>query len=196
MIFEQIRKSSHKKIFLVIPARAQILHSLVSLKILRFKSEIAGKILTIVTKDFAGREISSEAGIAALDSLKPKKTPKKIETEAVKNFPQPIGRKKIKILEIVSEAKKRLQRISREEIPFANLNPLSGAKKVWGRVAGAAEVEEISESGQLVVHAPSRKILFMFLMGAVVLLFFISLRYWSKINEDFYAYSIYRFIFV
>lgn len=177
MIFEQIRKSQHKKIFLVIPARAQILQSLVSLKILRFKSETAGKILTIVTKDEAGREMASEAGIASLESLKMKKQAKtnqekEAETKGKKNK---ITRKKFKIVELASKAKEKLQQISREEIPLANLNPLSGAKKVFSRFAGAAEVEEVQADGEshLVVRAPSRKILFALITGAIALLFFI-----------------------
>ncbi|MCF7836178.1 hypothetical protein K9N08_01740 [Candidatus Gracilibacteria bacterium] len=171
-IFEQIRRSSHRKIFLVVPARAQILHSLVSLKILRFKSETAGKILTVVTKDAVGRELASEAGVATLESLKPKKTTPKPSPQ---NLSPKITRSKFKIIELANRAKEKLQKIARDEIPFSNFRPLSAGKKVWSKFAGAAEITEISENGEdhLVVRAPSRRILFSLLAGAAGLLFFI-----------------------
>ncbi|MBU1089309.1 hypothetical protein KKF38_00745 [Patescibacteria group bacterium] len=171
-IFAQIRQSSHKKVFLVIPARAQVLQSLVSLKILRFKSEHAGKILTIATKDSAGRELAEAAGISAIESLK---IQKKLKIEKSKAGRVEIKKSKFKIVELAFRAKEKLQQLSRDEIPFANLRPISGAKKVWNKISGATEIEEISGNGgqHLVVRAPSRKILFSLLAGAALLLFFI-----------------------
>ncbi|MFA5352174.1 MAG: hypothetical protein WC304_02745, partial [Candidatus Gracilibacteria bacterium] len=49
MVFERIRRSRGKQIILVIPVRAMLLQSLVSLKILRFKAENIGKQILIVT---------------------------------------------------------------------------------------------------------------------------------------------------
>ena len=173
-IFAQIRKSSHKKIFLVIPARAQILQSLVSLKILRFKSEHAGKVLTIVTKDSAGRKLAETAGIFTIESLKNGKKIKKQKTDD-NDKKTVIGKKKFKITELVSRAAEKFQKLTRDEIPLANISSFSGAKKFFSKFAGATEVQEISENGEshLVVRAPSHKILFSLIAGAVVLLFFI-----------------------
>ncbi|MFH0776016.1 MAG: hypothetical protein V1936_00175 [Patescibacteria group bacterium] len=171
-IFERVRRTSAKKIFLVIPARAQLLQSLVSLKILRFKSEHANKTLTIVTKDPAGRQLAETAGLAALENLKAKSGSTK--TSEPTALPK-ISRRKFKIIELAARVFPGLQKLSRDEIPLANLHPLKGAKKVWQRVSGATEIEEVAENGQrqLVVRAPSRKILFGLLTGAVALLFFI-----------------------
>ncbi len=171
-IFEQIRRSSHKKIFLVIPARAQVLQSLVSLKILRFKSEHAGKILTIVTKDSVGRELVSAAGISVVESLKNQEKPK---LKKLKTGRKKIKKSKFKIVELASCAKEKLQQLSRDEIPLANLRPIFGVKRIWSKISGATGIEEISDGGEqrFVVRAPSHKILFSLLAGAAVLLFFI-----------------------
>ncbi|MCF7846164.1 MAG: hypothetical protein K9L85_02910 [Candidatus Peribacteraceae bacterium] len=171
-IFGQIRKTPHKDIALVIPARAQILQSLVSLKILRFKSEHAGKNLMVVTRDESGRQLAEEAGLVTLESLKAKPVKPKVQP---RQEPAKITRRKLKIVELASKVFPQLQKLSRDEIPLAKIDPVSGAKKVWNRVAGAASVEELSEDGKsvLVVRAPSRRILFGLLAGAVALLFFI-----------------------
>ncbi|MFA6457977.1 MAG: hypothetical protein WCV72_01125 [Patescibacteria group bacterium] len=171
-IFGQIRKTPGKNIALVIPARAQVLQSLVSLKILRFKSEHAGKTLTIVTRDEAGRRLAGEAGLAALENMKAVgSSPKNLPASE----PLKIVRRKFKIIELAAKVFPQLQKLSRDEIPLAKLSPISGAKKVWQRVAGAAALEEFSDDGKatLVVRAPSRRILFGLLAGAVALLFFI-----------------------
>ncbi|MFH0833953.1 MAG: hypothetical protein V2A63_01010 [Patescibacteria group bacterium] len=171
-IFAQIRKSHEKNIALIIPARAQILQSLVSLKILRFKSEHAGKTLTIVTKDEAGRALAAEAGLAVMENLHAKKS-------ELKNLPATetpkISRRKFKIIELASKVFPKLQKLNREDIPLANIDFAGGAKKVWKRISGAASVEEFADDGHsaLIVRAPSRRILFGLLTGGVALLFFI-----------------------
>ncbi len=130
------------------PIHAQILHSLVSLKILRFKSEHANKILTIVTRDAAGRQLAEEAGIATLESLKKKPTtPEKPKTKT----PSQITHRKFHIADLASLAKEKLQKLSRDEIPLANLRPISGVKNVWHKLSGGAEIQEVENGETLVV---------------------------------------------
>ena len=173
-IFARIRATRSKNIALVVPARAQILQSLVSLKILRFKSEHAGKSLTIVTKDSAGRQLAEESGIVVRESLRVKKPTKKI-ADTFDSSPSQIGRKKFTVIEFADRVKSKLQKISRDEVPFANLNFSRGAKKIWDRISGVVSVEEISNDGEsaFVVHPPNRRILFALLASATALLFFI-----------------------
>lgn len=178
-IFEQVRKAASRKVLIVIPARAMILQSLVSLKILRFKSEHAGKAITIVTKDAAGRELALEAGLAAATSvtLKKGKTKAREPLDSARGKQRTeIKRRKLKIVEVVSRAKEKFQQLSRDDIPLARINPVTGVRKAWGRLAGtvgSVELAEDGSEGQLVVRAPSRKLLFLLLTGAAALLFFI-----------------------
>lgn len=175
-IFARIRVTRAKNIFLVVPTRAQILQSLVSLKILRFKSEHAGKVLTIVTKDSAGRRLAEESGIAVLENLRSKNSPKKKPDATSRNsVPPKITRKKFAIVQLASKVFPKLQKISRDDIPLANLNFSRGAKRIWSRVAGVASVEEVSGDGEsaFVVRPPSRRVLFVLLASATALLFFI-----------------------
>ena len=94
-IFARIRATRAKNIALVVPARAQILQSLVSLKILRFKSEHAGKNLTIATKDSAGRRLAEGVGDSrgrkfALEKFPAEKKSRAGRFASAENFAQKI----------------------------------------------------------------------------------------------------------
>jgi hypothetical protein len=181
MVFERIKRSRHKQVILVIPMRAMILQSLVSLKILRFKAEGIGKQILIVTKDEAGRNLAAEAGLSASEKVKldgksviAKEiiSPEEVAAQPIKKM----KRRRMKIVEAFDSLKEKLQELSRDEIPFGKFKPAAGAKKLWGKISGTIEEEEISAdsgSAHLVVKNPSRRVLFGLLGVAVTLLFFI-----------------------
>ena len=182
MVFERIRRSRGKQLILVIPVRAMLLQSLVSLKILRFKSENIGKQILIVTKDEAGRNLAAEAGLQAAEKVKldgKNIAAKEIISaeEAIVKPVRKIQRKRLKIVEAFDSLKEKLQQLSRDEIPMGKFRPAASAKKLWGKISGTVEETEDDSSdmvaAHLVVKNPSRKVLFGLLAVAATLLFFI-----------------------
>lgn len=180
MVFERVRRTRSKQVILVIPARAMLLQSLVSLKILRFKAENIGKQILIVTKDEAGRNLAAEVGLQAAEKVKldgKNLAAKEIISaeEAVAKPARKIQRKRLKIVEAFDSLKEKLEKLSRDEIPLGRFRPAASAKKLWGKISGevAEEGNEEDTLAHLVVKNPSRKVLFGLLGVAATLLFFI-----------------------
>ncbi|MDD3067212.1 MAG: hypothetical protein PHO48_05300 [Candidatus Gracilibacteria bacterium] len=181
MVFERIRRSRGKQLILVIPVRAMLLQSLVSLKILRFKAENIGKQILIVTKDEAGRNLAAEAGLQAAEKVKldgKNIAAKEIISaeEAVAKPVRKIQRKRLKIVEAFDSLKEKLEKLSRDEIPMGKFRPAASAKKLWGKISGTIEEEDDASDSSaihLIVKNPSRKVLFGLLGVAATLLFFI-----------------------
>jgi len=181
VLFEHIRKARRSFVVLVVPARAHILQSLVSLKILRHKSANLEKDITIATTDPVGRRLAAEAGFATAERIQVEgkrvtiehfKPATRTEIEQViqtgkSKSAKGFGRR---ILQITETAKKKVKQIAREDIPLAN--PTQGAKELWHKIAGG--IEEAGEGGQqFVVRAPSRGLLSALIIAAVLLLVFI-----------------------
>ncbi len=188
-LFERVRRARRKHVALVIPARAPVLGSLVNLKILRFKSENAGKVLTIVTKDTAGRRLALEVGLAAAERVKVRGKQIKLEAlSAAAPFsatpnpttttgkPTRLGGRRLTITAAVGDLKAKLRVLARDEIPLGQFNPATRARAIWQRLAGSVIAEETETAGgasHLVVRTPSRRALFGLITAAVLLLFFI-----------------------
>lgn len=182
-LFERVKKAHSKNVVLVAPANAAILQSLVGLKILRFKSEAASKTLTIVTKDPVGRKLAATAGFTTAVSARVHG--KRVEvfreqqnsTAVEPTHQHRITRRRLSIVESTTAARAALQRLSRDEIPLAKINPVPRVQSLWKKVSGAPSTAEIAESESatvsLIVRPPNRKLLVGLVAAATLLLFFI-----------------------
>jgi hypothetical protein len=177
-VVERVKKARYPKVLLIVPANAQILQSLVNLKILRLKTESAGKTVTLITKDGKGRDMAATAGLPVAESIRLRSVSVEASKKTIpigKKISQPMQRKNIQIAEADQGSAKNLQELSREEIPLAGLQPTEKVKKVWDKISGKITAAEQGEGGlaRFVVHAPSRKILFGIIAAAFGLLLFI-----------------------
>ncbi|MDP4008547.1 MAG: hypothetical protein Q8P68_05145 [Candidatus Peregrinibacteria bacterium] len=68
-IFDCVKNLPNKKIYLVVPKRAALFHSIVNLKIINKKLVDIDKELFIVTKDTVGLKLAAQAEIKSFDSL-------------------------------------------------------------------------------------------------------------------------------
>lgn len=68
-IFDKVKKIPHKEIYLMVPRRSAIFHSIINLKILKSKLTEIEKTLYIITQDSVGLKLSTQAGIKAFDQL-------------------------------------------------------------------------------------------------------------------------------
>ncbi|MDH4330435.1 MAG: hypothetical protein OEV93_02690, partial [Candidatus Moranbacteria bacterium] len=68
-IIDRLRKSKSENNVFVIPIRALILGSVVSLKLIKKKAEEMQKNILVVTQDEQGRVLASKAGFETRDSL-------------------------------------------------------------------------------------------------------------------------------
>jgi hypothetical protein len=150
------------------------LQSLVSLKILRFKSEAAEKNITIATKDSIGRKLAKKAGIFSIESVRAAMTQSISESETKISSPQKITHKKLKIVETISKVTQKFKKLSRDEIPLGNFAPKQGIKKIWHWISGGViSKENETNSAEFIIRAPSRKLLFGLIVAAITLLVFI-----------------------
>ncbi len=172
----------------MIPTRAPVLTSLVNLKILRFKSENANKVLTIVTKDAGGRALAVEAGLSTAERVRIRGKQIRLEAfgstvpfaatpnpKSATDQPTRLGGRRLTITAAVGNIKEKLRILSRDDIPLGQLNPAEKARAIWQRLAGGivAETETADGSAHLVVRTPSRRALFGLITAAALLLFFI-----------------------
>ncbi len=121
MIFDRVKSTKLKDIYLVVPRQATIFQSLVNLKILKRKVEEAGKKIHIITDDVNGVHLTHQAGIPVYERLetqggyvpkpedeKMKITPLKATVNAVENeAPTRLSEKKMSITELLGRGRKR-----------------------------------------------------------------------------------------
>ena len=121
MIFDRVKSTKLKDIYLVVPRQATIFQSLVNLKILKRKIEEAGKKIHIITDDVNGVHLTHQAGIPVYERLetqggyvpkpedeKMKITPLKATVNAVEDeAPTRLSEKKMSITELLGRGRKR-----------------------------------------------------------------------------------------
>lgn len=131
MIFDRVKGTKLKDVYLVIPRQATMFQSLVNLKILKRKVEEAGKKLHIITDDVNGVHLTHQAGIPVYERLetqggyvpkpedeKMRITPLKATVNALEDeTPTRLSEKKLSISELLGRGRKR-------KIPFVS-NALS-----------------------------------------------------------------------
>lgn len=170
-LFERVKKCRRRQVAIVVPARAQLLQSLVGLKILRHKTAQAGKQVTLVTPDNVGRALAAEAGLATAEKLTVSGNHVELTDFATPEAPrEKLTRRELDIAETPEIQPEKLERA---EIPLAE--PVGFFRRVWRVLAG--EVAEVpvaaGEEPVLALHSPSRVALFSLLTAAVALFFFI-----------------------
>lgn len=121
MIFDRVKSTKLKDIYLVVPRQGTIFQSLVNLKILKRKVEEAGKKIHIITDDVNGVHLSHQAGIPVYERLetqggyvpkpedeKMKITPLKATVNAIEDeAPTRLSEKKLSISELLGRGRKR-----------------------------------------------------------------------------------------
>ncbi len=121
MIFDRIKATKLKDIYLVVPRQGTIFQSLVNLKILKRKVEEAGKKIHIITDDVNGVHLAHQAGIPVYERLetqggyvpkpedeKMKITPLKATVNAIDDeAPTRLAEKKLSISELLGRGRKR-----------------------------------------------------------------------------------------
>lgn len=127
MIFDRVKGTKLKDVYLVIPRQATMFQSLVNLKILKRKVEEAGKKLHIITDDVNGVHLTHQAGIPVYERLetqggyvpkpedeKMRITPLKATVNALEDeTPTRLSEKKLSISELLGRGRKR-------KIPFVS----------------------------------------------------------------------------
>jgi len=121
MIFDRIKPTKLKEIYLVVPRQATIFQSLVNLKILKRKVEEAGKKLHIITDDVNGIHLTHQAGIPVYERLEtqggytPKPEDEKLRIAPLRatinaledETPTRLPEKKMSISELLGRGRKR-----------------------------------------------------------------------------------------
>jgi hypothetical protein len=121
MIFDRVKSTKLKDIYLVVPRQATIFQSLVNLKILKRKVEEAGKKIHIITDDVNGVHLTHQAGIPVYERLetqggyvptpedeKMRITPLRATVNAVDDeTPTRLSEKKLSISELLGRGRKR-----------------------------------------------------------------------------------------
>lgn len=116
-IYDRVKRSKQKDIFLVVPRKAILFQSVINLRILKSKLEKDTRVLHLVTTDRIGVHLAEQAGIPVYSSIEveevkaPKQeTPKmRIEpiqarrNEVLKDIPKRVMEKKITIGELIKE---------------------------------------------------------------------------------------------
>ena len=127
MIFDRVKGTKLKDVYLVIPRQATMFQSLVNLKILKRKVEEAGKKLHIITDDVNGVHLTHQAAIPVYERLetqggyvpkpedeKMRITPLKATVNALEDdTPTRLSEKKLSISELLGRGRKR-------KIPFVS----------------------------------------------------------------------------
>lgn len=169
-VVEKIRNAKEKRLILVFPKRANILQSIVNLKLLKRQSEEHKKEVVIVTLDRIGRHLASQVNFEVYQ---------KISGKGVVSFPFKEDIKIDKpILKEISEDKAE-ERIEKREIK----KPFFRKEKLFLKKEGIEEVSEKETAKQEIEKAPliqplklapkNKKILAGFLAVAFLFLFFI-----------------------
>lgn len=121
IIFDRVRATKIKDIYLVVPRQATIFQSLVNLKILKRKVEEAGKKIHIITDDVNGVHLTHQAGIPVYERLEtqggyvPKPEDEKMRISPLKatvnamedETPMRLSEKKMSISELLGRGRKR-----------------------------------------------------------------------------------------
>ncbi len=173
MIFDRVKATKLKDIYLVVPRQATIFQSLVNLKILKRKVEEAGKKLHIITDDSNGVHLTHQAGIPVYERLetqggyvpkpedeKMRITPLKATVNAIEDeAPTRLSEKKMSISELLGRGRKR-------KIPLVS-NALSFFKK-----------EKKDKEMKFVVVSPNRQALIALITISfllVLIIFYVAL---------------------
>lgn len=173
MIFDRVKSTKLKDIYIVVPRQATIFQSLVNLKILKRKVEEAGKKIHIITDDPNGVHLTHQAGIPVYERLetqggyvpkpedeKMKITPLKATVNAIEDeAPTRMSEKKLSISELLGRNRKR-------KIPLVS-NALSLFKK-----------EKKDKEMKFVVVAPNRQALIALIAISfllVLIIFYVAL---------------------
>lgn len=121
MIFDRVKATKLKEIYLVVPRQATIFQSLVNLKILKRKVEESGKKLHVITDDVNGVHLAHQAGIPVYERLetqggytakpedeKMRISPLKATVNALEDeTPTRLPEKKMSISELLGRGRKR-----------------------------------------------------------------------------------------
>lgn len=116
-IYDHVKRSKQKDVYLVVPRKAILFQSVINLRILKSKLEKDGKALHLVTTDRIGVHLAQQAGIPIYSSIEveevkapEQETPKmRIEpiqarrNEVLKDLPKRVMEKKITIGELIKE---------------------------------------------------------------------------------------------
>lgn len=121
MIFDRVKSTKLKDIYLVVPRQATIFQSLVNLKILKRKIEEAGKKVHVITDDVNGVHLAHQAGIPVYERLEtqggyvPKPEDEKMRITPLKatlnalddDIPTRLAERKLSISELLGRGRKR-----------------------------------------------------------------------------------------
>lgn len=116
-IYDRVKRTKQKKIYLVIPRKSILFQSVVNLRILKSKLSELGKELYLITTDRIGRHLASQAGIQVYSNIEveevkapedsaPKMRIEPIQArrnETLKDLPKRMLEKKITIGELIKE---------------------------------------------------------------------------------------------
>ena len=116
-IYDRIKKSKQKEIFLVVPRKAILFQSVVNLRILNSKLGGEGKKLVLITTDRMGRHLAEQIGISVYNQIEveeikapqednPKMRIEPIQArrnEVLKDLPRRFTEKKITIGELIKQ---------------------------------------------------------------------------------------------
>jgi len=91
-IVDRLKKTKEERIALVVPAGANLLSSVVNLKLLKQKASDLGKEVSVVTTDRIGRNLASQVGLTVYQRVDDRlvRTPKKEEKEERKREEEPV----------------------------------------------------------------------------------------------------------
>ena len=178
VLYENIKRLKKRRIAVVLPQRSHILSSLVNLKILRHKLEKSEIQATIVTADDAGRTVAHEAGFSTASKITHPavSSQKKPELEEYQEAPQlreKLGRRHLELTSAEDAADPTI--IDRNDIPLAKLPKIGFFRRLWVRISGGVESEEMADDGAMryTVRRPSVVLLSALFVAAAALLFFI-----------------------
>ncbi|MBI5753592.1 hypothetical protein HZA40_00420, partial [Candidatus Peregrinibacteria bacterium] len=121
-LFDKLKQTNSKSVYIVVPKRAIIFQSVVNLKILKRKAEDSGKEIFLITNDKNGIHLAQKTGIEVYDKTNPEGksaffasegddeklriTPLKASINAVEEeVPTRMAEKKLSIGEILKNAK-------------------------------------------------------------------------------------------
>lgn len=137
-IYDRVKRSKQKDIYLVVPRKAILFQSVINLRILKSKLQEDGKVLHLITTDRIGVHLAEQAGIPVYSSIEveevkapEQETPKmRIEpiqarrNEVLKDLPKRVMEKKITIGELIKEfrdsTKKKGKKASTELVGVYN----------------------------------------------------------------------------
>ena len=159
-VFDHINRAREKKIALVIPRRANLLQSIVNLKILKKKFMEIGKEIIIVTTDTIGLQLAEKAGIPAVEKLFERNVIKKTadRISQVRNErPTRFKDKKVSISEVIRQEK--------PDIITSLVNKLKEKMK---------RKKQEANRTRLVLIAPNKQALFTLILVSVLLLLAIA----------------------